>query len=65
MARITIKDLPQSDELDREAMRSVLGGALSGPKPRRDDLGEAGRRPIVEFPPGWGGLAPWRPKGLR
>jgi hypothetical protein len=28
MALITIKDLPQSDDLDPEAMRSILG---SGP----------------------------------
>jgi hypothetical protein len=59
MARIDIKDLPQSDELDREAMRSILGGGLSGPQPRR---AEQPKRPIVDYPPGLGGLGAKNPK---
>jgi hypothetical protein len=53
MARIDIKDLPQNDELDREARRSILGGGLSGPQPARADWQ---KRPIVDYPPGLGGL---------
>lgn len=54
MARIDIKDLPQSDELDREAMRSILGGGLSGPRPSREVQGTGPKRPIVDYPPGFG-----------
>ena len=59
MARIDIKDLPQSDELDRAAMRSILGGGLSGPQPSRDDQQQP---PIVDYPPGLGGLGAKNPK---
>lgn len=59
MARIDIKDLPQSDELDREAMRSILGGGLSGPQPLRE---EPPQRPIVDYPPGLGGLGAKNPQ---
>ena len=59
MARIDIKDLPQSDELDREAMRSILGGGLSGPQPARS---EQQKRPIVDYPPGLGELGAKNPK---
>ena len=63
MARISIKDLPQSDELDREARRSILGGGLSGPGPSRDSQAAGQKRPIVDYPPGFGGLARNRPRG--
>ena len=33
MARITIKDLPHSDELDRKAMLAIEGGARAGVRP--------------------------------
>jgi hypothetical protein len=59
MARIDIKDLPQSDELDREALRSILGGGLRGPQPARD---EQRMCPIVDYPPGLGGLGAQHPK---
>jgi hypothetical protein len=62
MARITIKDLPQSDDLDRDAMRSVLGGGLRDLRPQRLDRGEKGTSPIVDYPPGCRGLAEPRPK---
>ena len=59
MARIDIKDLPQNDELDRAARRSILGGGLSGPAPARD---ERQKRPIVDYPPGLGGLGAKNPR---
>jgi hypothetical protein len=62
MARISIKDLPQSDDLDREAMRLVLGGGLSGPRPSRESQGAGQKRPIVDYPPGFGGLGARNPK---
>ena len=52
MAVITIKDLPQSDELDREAMRSILGGGHIAPRPPQADSTRAVRR-LVEYPPGF------------
>jgi len=63
MARITIEDLPQSDDLDREAMRSVLGGGLRGPRPFAADRTKAKRGPIVEYPPGCGELVRKKPAG--
>ena len=52
MALITIKDLPQSDALDREAMRSIVGGGhtaeLTVPIDARADSAR-----IVEYPPGF------------
>ena len=62
MARISIEDLPQSDDLDREAMRSILGGGLSGPRPSRESQGAGQKRPIVEYPPGFGRLGAQNPK---
>ncbi len=60
MARIDIKDLPQSDELDREAMRSILGGGLRGPLPAS---AQRQKRPIVEYPPGLGAPVAQNPRG--
>jgi hypothetical protein len=55
MALITIKDLPQSDDLDRKAMQAVVGGARSGVRPL-DLAGAAATRDarIVDYPPGFG-----------
>jgi hypothetical protein len=53
MARIDIKDLPQSDELDRRAMLAIVGGARTGARPT-DLVGttfRSGR--IVDYPPGF------------
>jgi hypothetical protein len=58
MARITIKDLPQSDDLDREAMRSIVGGGLTGARPVHIDQAKAGRGRIVDYPPGLGRQGP-------
>jgi hypothetical protein len=54
MARITIKDLLQSDDLDREAMRSIVGGGRVGPRLVPTDQVKVGSRRIVEYPPGFG-----------
>jgi hypothetical protein len=60
MALITIKDLPQSDDLDREAMRSIVGGGPTGARPVPIDQAHAGSGRIVDYPPGFGrqGLMP-------
>jgi len=51
MARINIKDLPQSVELDRRAMLAVVGGARAGARPT-DLVGAALRSGrIVDYPP--------------
>jgi len=58
MASITIKDLPQSDALDREAMRSIVGGGLTRVRPVQADqdrgADEVGDGRIVDYPPGFG-----------
>jgi hypothetical protein len=54
MALITINDLPQSDDLDREAMRSIVGGGLTGPRPVQIDPAKVGSGRIVDYPPGFG-----------
>jgi hypothetical protein len=64
MALITIKDLAQSDDLDREAMRSFVGGGLSGPRPIQIDQVKAGSARIVDYPPGLSSRGP-RPAGLK
>jgi hypothetical protein len=53
MALITVKDLPQSDDLDRQAMRSITGGARTGARPVQIDQALAGIGRIVEYPPGF------------
>jgi hypothetical protein len=54
MALITINDLPQSDALDREAMRSVVGGGRTDARPVLVDEVKVGSGRIVEYPPGFG-----------
>jgi hypothetical protein len=54
MALITIKDLPQSDDLDREAMRSIVGGGPTGARPVQIDQAKAVSGGIVDYPPGFG-----------
>jgi hypothetical protein len=68
MALISIKDLPQNDDLDREAMRSIMGGGRIGARSVEIDQAEAGTGRIVEYPPGFSRQAsiparPQRPKG--
>jgi hypothetical protein len=64
MAFVTIKDLPQSDDLDREAMRSIVGGGLTGARPVQIDQAKAGSGRIVDYPPGFGRQGPI-PAGLK
>jgi hypothetical protein len=55
MALITIKDLPQSDELDRKAMHAIVGGARSAGG-RLAGLAATAAAPsarIVDYPPGF------------
>src|ERR1700726_3456897 len=54
MAVITINDLPQSDELDREAMQSIAGGARPGARRVQIVQAMAGSGRIVDYPPGFG-----------
>ena len=54
MAHITINDLPQSDDLDREAMRSIVGGGPTGARLVQIDRAKAGSGRIVDYPPGFG-----------
>ena len=59
MTFITINDLPQSDELDREAMRSIVGGGLSRARPIQADQHKAGgSQRLVDYPPGFGRQGP-------
>lgn len=53
MAVITINDLTQSDELDREAMQSIAGGARTGVRPVQTDRAMAGNGRIVDYPSGF------------
>jgi len=60
MTLITIKDLAQSDDLDREAMRSVVGGSRTAARPVQiDQAADNGR--IVDYPPGFGHRGSIRP----
>jgi hypothetical protein len=54
MARITVKDLPQSDTLDRQAMTAISGGARSGARPPRALAIQRGPSRLVDYPPGFG-----------
>jgi hypothetical protein len=58
MALITIKDLPQSDELDHQAMLSIAGGARAGVRPVAADAATSRAGRIVEYPPGFHRQAP-------
>jgi hypothetical protein len=59
MTFITIKDLPQSDALDREAMRSIVGGGLTRMQPVQiDEDKRIGGDRIVDYPPGFGRRGP-------
>ena len=54
MARITVKDLQQSDTLDRQAMVAIKGGARSGARPIQTLDPKQGRNRVVDYPPGFG-----------
>jgi len=65
MAVITIKDLAQSDSLDRDAMRSIVGGGAIAGRPVQNDQAHAGSGRIIDYPPGFGGRAPIPTKSRR
>jgi hypothetical protein len=55
---LTIQDLPQSDDLDRQAMHKIAGGARTGARPlKTDEAAPRGGR-IVNYPPGFASRAP-------
>jgi hypothetical protein len=62
MALITIKDLPQSDDLDRQAMLSIAGGARTGVQPVAADAATSRAGRIVDYPPGLHRQGPVQPK---
>jgi len=67
MALITINDLPQSDDLDREAMRSIVGGGptATAARPVQIDQAKGGSGRIVDYPPGFGHQGPTPAKSQR
>jgi hypothetical protein len=52
MATLQIKDLSDSTELDREAMRAIVGGARGGSQPWQVIAEVLKDRRIVDYPPG-------------
>ena len=52
MATITIKDLPESIDLDREAMHAVIGGARGANRQAYQLQRAFGTTRIVDYPPG-------------
>jgi hypothetical protein len=55
---LIIKDLLQNDDLDREAMRSIVGGGRTGARSTQIDQGKADSGRIVDYPPGFGRQGP-------
>ncbi|HEV8262019.1 hypothetical protein [Piscinibacter sp.] len=53
MALITIKDLPQSIELDRKAMLATVGGARAGVRTTGLEAATLRSGRIVDYPPGF------------
>ena len=53
MALITIKDLPQSEELDHQAMLSIAGGGRTDVRPVAADAATSRAGRIVDYPPGF------------
>ncbi|MDB5757282.1 MAG: hypothetical protein JWM30_571 [Burkholderia sp.] len=53
MTTIKIKDLSDSTELDREAMRAIVGGARGGSQPWQAIADVFKDRRIVDYPPGF------------
>lgn len=58
MARITVKDLPQSDSLDRQAMLAIAGGSRSGTPPIAPRGAKQALNLMVDDPPGFGVRTP-------
>ncbi|MFP3569556.1 hypothetical protein [Paraburkholderia sp. SIMBA_030] len=53
MAKLVIKDLTDSAELDRQAMAAIVGGARIGARSSFAAQPAPGSPRIVEFPPGF------------
>ena len=53
MKTLQIKDLSDSSELDREAMRAIVGGARGGSQPWQAIADVFRDRRIVDYPPGF------------
>lgn len=53
MARITVMDLPQSDALDRQAMRAIVGGSRVGTRLASVRNVRPGQSRILDYPPGF------------
>lgn len=64
MPLITIKDLPQSDELDRQAMLTIVGGTRTGARPAMAQRASPQAR-VVDYPPGFGRNRPLPASGSR
>ena len=52
MATLKIKDLSDSTELDREAMRAIVGGARGGSQPWQAIAEVFREKRLVDYPPG-------------
>jgi hypothetical protein len=52
VAKITIKDLSDSTELDRAAMQAIVGGARNGGRPWQPEPAPSGPARIIDYPPG-------------
>jgi hypothetical protein len=52
VAKITIKDLSDSTELDRAAMQAIVGGARNGGRPWQPELASSGPARLIDYPPG-------------
>jgi hypothetical protein len=57
MARITVKDLPQSDTLDRQAMLAIQGGSRGGTRPINAQPAKQPGNRLVDYPPGFSARA--------
>lgn len=53
MGTISIKDLPESVALDREAMLAIIGGARSGVNLNFSGRSMPGSERVIVYPPGF------------
>ncbi|GAB3627843.1 hypothetical protein PTE30175_04524 [Pandoraea terrae] len=61
MAVIVIKDLPESVDLDREAMAAIVGGARAGSRPEWQAHRRIGNARLIQYPLGFPGQPPTAP----
>lgn len=55
VAKIIIKDLSDSTELDRAAMQAIVGGARNGGRPWQPEPAPSSAARIIDYPPGMAG----------